>query len=254
MKRTLVTLLLAVVLILAYSPVKADTATENDSFNAENQQVEYLGEAGGSAYNMQNTYGTNFQLDLYIESFQMDQTVVWNPQLDASIETIKTININKTTDVDVDVNKDINITETENEGGDGEVVQSVGGSPSAVVESFGYGGGGPDIDVGWFPKPAVEVDIVLENVQVSSMAQTGGQCSAMGVHDAYAEGNGSLEMQGLNQHLVQQSLEASNGAIGVQQIASSSATQLVINGGGAEVTTDSISASHESSGGLGIVD
>jgi len=258
MKRTLFALLLVVVLIFAYTPVWSGEASENSN----EEQVEALGEAGGSVFNEQDTYGSNFQMDLYIEKFEMDQTTNWNPQLDAKVEIIKTININKTktVDVDIDVNKtettnenktvdvDVDVNKTETQGEGGEVLQAT----NEVLNSSNGNGHGNDIevDIDWYPMCCTEVDIIMENVQISMMSQTGGQYSDMGVDNAYAVGEGSFEMRGLNQNLVQQQLNASNGAVGVQQIATSSATEVLINGGGAVVTTDT----YESSGGLGIVD
>lgn len=244
MKRTLVALLLMIGLIFVYVPAMAGDTTKDFSLDAEDQEV-VLGEAGGSVFNEQDTYGSNFQMDLYIERFEMDQSTNWNPQLDAKVETIKTININKTdtttVDVDVDVNKDIDV----DVGPPEENGQVLASESTQFVN--GGSNGGEFVGIFWSPMCCTEVDIIMENVQVTLMSQTGGQYSDMGVDNAYAVGPGSIfEMRGMNQHLVQQTLEASNGAIGAQQIASQSATEVIITGGDAHTESDTINISSSS--------
>lgn len=243
MKRTLIALLLVVGLIFCFSPAWAD----DFNLDSVDESVEALGDAGGSAFNESNTHGSQTMIDVYIEKITFSSTPVFNDQLDMKIETIKTVNINKTDTTTVDVDVDVDKTDT-------TTVQ--GGEPEAVTQSFGEsnGNGGShdgdlsmmftSVDVDWFPMCCPAIDLLVENVQIALMSQKGGQHSDMGVDDAFAEGEGTFEMRGQNIQQIGQQLEASNGMVGQQLMQSSSTIEVLINGGGAVTTTDTFSIDH----------
>jgi len=184
-------------------------------------------------------------IDVYIERITFSSTPVFNDQLDMKIETIKTVNINKTDTTTVDVDVDVDKTDTTTVEGPLEAVTQ--GGP--VVQGGGPGGGDLEmmftsIDVDWFPMCCPAIDLLVENVQIALMSQSGGQDSDMGVDDAYAEGEGSFEMRGQNIQQIGQQLEASNGMVGQQLMQSSSTIEVVVNGGGSVQTTDTLSIDH----------
>jgi len=227
MRKTLA-VLLTLALVLGFSvAAMADRDRGRDDVT-----IREAGTAGGSTFNDQETYGTNFQLDLYIGSANITWDPVWNPQLDASLLITKHLIIDKNINVDVDVNKTFSSTI--------DTVLNAAGGPDnlasqQVASLIGSDPGSVSAFIFWKPEAAYAGSIILTNVQIMAMSQTGGQSSSSGICDAYATGPGKVVQDVLNGHLVEQAIQASNGAIGYQTIQSISQSHTVVDGGGSFV-------------------
>jgi hypothetical protein len=282
MKKVLA-VLLAIVMVSFAVPALADPPQDLDA----SLTIEHPSGVDGIFWNSQDTCcASQSMLDLSIESLNFSFGPEFNPQLDANVNIDESYTVsgdstsNSTADSDADANADANSggesTATATADGEGDAgafaaeagISGAGAGAGAIaatdsdseseVEAEGDFSSDvdTDIDIDWSPTCCYGGELNMENVVVLYMQQSGGQDSLVGAAVSMV-GDAGVDYK-VNNVFMQEQIQRPQfdgegvlvGASGIQQQASQSQTNLVINSSGSVPVLDGSISYHEGLNGL----